>query len=314
MKFSTFSKYFIVIFLAIFMCVRIYYRATDDFRLGNISYDIPYNQDWSIPELSEEENNELEKILGQTFSYIGKGAQSYAFVSEDDQYVLKFFKFKHLRPSWIIDNLPEIGYLKTFKELEQYKKQRKLLSVFNGYRLAYEVHKNESGLLYVHLNKTNHLKKKVTVLDKIGVERSIDLDEVNFVIQKKVVTSKKKILDDLAVGNLDEAILKIYSLFDLYLQEYSKGIYDHDHGVLHNTGFIGSKPIHLDVGKLYRDENIHKNEYAKKDLGIVADKIITRVGEVYPEYKTEITERIDLYMKNAFDSPSDVYRKCYLNQ
>lgn len=314
MKFTTLGKYFLTSFLVIFMGVRIYYRATDDFRLGNISYDIPFKQEWSIPELSEEENQELFTILNQKFSYIGKGAQSYAFVSEDDQYVLKFFKFKHLRPSWFIDNLPEVGFLKTYKKNEQYKKERKLLSVFNGYRLAYEVHKNESGLLYVHLNKSNHLNKYVTVLDKIGIERSIDLDNVNFVIQKKVVTSKKKIWDHLAQGNLNDAISDIYSLFDLYLGEYSKGIYDHDHGVLHNTGFIGSKPIHLDVGKLYRDENIHKNEYAKKDLSIVAEKIILRVGEVYPEYKEEITKKIEDYMKNAFEDPSGIYNKCYLKQ
>ena len=34
-------------------------------------------------------------------------------------------------------------------------KQKKLDGVFAGYRLAYEVHRVESGLLFIHLNKTH---------------------------------------------------------------------------------------------------------------------------------------------------------------
>ena len=301
---------FAILVLMTMVIARIYYRATDDFRLSNISYDMPHEVDWEIPALSDHENKALDKIFNQKFTYLGKGAQSYAFVSEDDRYVVKFFKFKHLKPSWFIDNLPDFGPLKKFRELQQYKKRRKLLSVFNGYRLAYELHKSETGLLFAHLNKTQNLQKKIVVRDKIGFNRTINLDDVNFVVQEKVTPSKNVLNDFLLAGKIEDAKKYIHKLFDLYLLEYSKGIYDHDHGVLHNTGFIGERPIHLDVGKLYRDENIQKPEYAQKDLEVVAAKISLRLGEVFPEYLQEIDLDMQQYLKNAFDPECGYYQKC----
>src|SRR5205085_10468413 len=82
--------------LIIFGLSRLYYRLTDDFRIANITYDLPFTPPWKVPHLTLDEYKNLEKILSQTFSYIGKGAQCYAFKSEDGKFVLKFFKFKHL--------------------------------------------------------------------------------------------------------------------------------------------------------------------------------------------------------------------------
>jgi len=59
--------------------------------------------------LSDQEHQELAQILNQKFSYIGKGAQCYAFVSDDQLYVLKFFKFKHLKPNLLVDLIPSIA-------------------------------------------------------------------------------------------------------------------------------------------------------------------------------------------------------------
>ncbi|MEC7838849.1 MAG: hypothetical protein VX777_02280 [Chlamydiota bacterium] len=314
MKIKISMRYFIAIALFTFISFRIYYRTTDDFRIGNIMHDMPHQESWEIADLSTEENSLLEHIFNQKFTYIGKGAQSYAFASEDDKYVIKFFKFKHLKPSWFVDNLPSISPLKEFREIQQYKKKRKLLSVFNGYRLAYDVHKPESGLIYVHLNKSNNLKKQVTVKDKIGFTRSINLDDVNFVVQEKVLTSRKVIFDALGDGDVALAKMYIHKLFDLYLSEYSKGIYDHDHGVLHNTGFANGKPVHLDVGKLYRDENIHKSEYSQKDLTIVATKIAQRVYDRFPEYHKDLVIDMDNYFKEVFNQSAGLYEKCCLRQ
>lgn len=301
-----FSKTFIRFFtlsLFLFVGVRIYYRATDDFRLGNISYDMPFHDEWTIPALPEDDQRKLDTILKQEFTYIGKGAQSYAFASDDDRYVIKFFKFKHLRPSWFIDNLPNFWPFKEFRELQQYKKHRKLVSVFNGYHLSYDVHKDESALLYIHLNKTDNLQRKVSVIDKIGLRRQVDLDEAIFVVQEKVKTSRTVIFNELEQGNPKKASEYIRSLFDLYLSEYAKGIYDHDHGVLHNTGFVGEKPIHLDVGKMYRDEHIHKKENSLNDLGIVANKISQKIKERYPAYYTAIAQEIENYISTTFGEP-----------
>ncbi|MEM1282571.1 MAG: hypothetical protein AAGG81_03370 [Chlamydiota bacterium] len=280
--------------------------------IANIFYDMPHRTEWEVPPLSEIESSELQRIFNQKYSYIGKGAQSYVFGSEDGKYVIKFFKYKHLKPSWLVQNLPGIGPIKTYKEKVTARKQQKLDSVFGGYHLAYEVHKKESGLLYIHLNRGSDLNTKVTIIDKLGFEREVDLDSVNFIVQERVDTSRKAIYTALLEGNIQQAKTYVNSLLNLYLSEYAKGIYDYDHGVLHNTGFVGERPVHLDVGKLYRDENIHKPEYAQKDLAFVIAKISKRISERFPALHQELGDSMHAFVNEMFEQPSDhLLESCY---
>src|SRR5688572_10653905 len=106
-------KFFIgiLIILAAFALIRGYYFLTDDFRIGNIIYPMDKREEWIFNESTDEEFK-ISQILNQEYTYIGKGAQCYAFGSQDGKYVLKFFKFKHLKPSYLISLIPEIGPLK----------------------------------------------------------------------------------------------------------------------------------------------------------------------------------------------------------
>lgn len=290
--------------LVLFGLARIYYRATDDFRLSNIIYEMPFQSKWEINSLTPSEKEQLDHILDQKFTYLGKGAQSYAFTSDDQQYVLKFFKFKHLRPLWIVNILPNISPIKEFKERESERKLRKLHGVFDGYRLAYDVNKDESGLIFIQLNPNQNFNKKVTVIDKIGLERTIDLNSVIFIVQHKGKTLRTVLNDLLSTGNVAKFNERVNQIFDLYFSEYHKGIYDRDHGVMHNTGFVGDKPIHLDVGKLSEDEMIKQPQNYKEDLQKIVNKITSWVQQNYPQYYKEIA-------KNIEDKLSEKYGETY---
>ena len=286
--------------LALFALARGYFRLTDDFRLTNITYDMPHHQEWDIPSLVKEERGRLESILDQKFYYIGKGAQSYAFGSQDGKYVLKFFKFKHLRPNWFVDLLPRISPFKQYKETLSIRKQRKLYGVFEGYRLAYEVHKLESGLVFIHLNKTAKLYPAARLIDKIGFERKVYLDQVPFVVQEKAKTTRSLINESLKNGDILSAQKRIEQIFDLYLSEYQKGIYDKDHGVMHNTGFVGERPIHLDVGKLTADNEMKNTENWQQDLERIAWKFAVWTKETYPLHYPVIAKSIEDNLSHLF--------------
>ena len=303
-KWSLFQKLLltVAIALALFGLSRLYFRLTDDFRLANITYEMPFRQDWEVPPMSSDEQKQFDEILNQKFYYVGKGAQSYAFKSADDKYILKFFKFKHLKPSLWVDLLPSIGSLQAYKERQLERKNRLLNSVFDGYRLAYEVHAPESGLIYIHLNKGHDLQKTVMVLDKIGLEKTIDIDEVPFILQEKAKTTRMVMTDLMKKNDIPEAEKRIKQIFDLYLLEYSKGIYDRDHGVMHNTGFVGEKPIHLDVGKLTKDERMKEKEYYKPDLLRIVNKFNVWFKANYPQYYPAMKEYMDRQMQIIFAS------------
>ena len=85
-------------------------------------------------------------------------------------------------------------------------------------------------------------------------------------------------------GKVDEAEAAAASILAMYISEYQKGIYDHDHGVMQNTGFIGSQPFHLDVGKFNKDERMKDVAVYKKDLTHVIWKMDYWVKTNYPGY------------------------------
>jgi hypothetical protein len=277
-------------FLCLFGTVRLYYRLTDDFRLANMTYELPFKPLWVVPTLSFDEHQHLEHILDQKFRYIGKGAQCYAFVSEDEQYVLKFFKFKHLKPNLFVEYLPPFPFLREYKQDCIERKKRKLIGVFNGYDLAFRENRETSQLIYLHLIPTQHLKLKAQVIDKIGLERIIPLDDVVFLLQRKGETLRTRLRHLLDQQQVQEAKQAMAAILEMYISEYKKGIYDHDHGILHNTGFIGQQPFHLDVGKLNQDERMQQVEFYKKDLEHVIWKMDVWMKSSYPHYYPEFSE------------------------
>jgi hypothetical protein len=288
----------------IFFLARGYLRLTDNFNLSHMTYDMPHNPDWEVPPLTAQEKNEVDSILNQSYNYVGKGAQSYVFASEDGKYVIKFFKFRHLRPSWIIDALPEWNFLKEYREKVRERKNRLIMVVFSGYKLAYDELRSESGIVYLHLNKSQHLDRKLTVYDKLGLKWEIDLDDIVFVIQEKAKTTRSVLQEALKKNNLALVKTRISQIFDLYMLEYSMGIYDIDHGVLHNTGFVGDKAIHLDVGRLTKDDKMKLRQYYKPDLIQIAGKFeiwFRRDHEkVYPEMKVFLEEKISKILGEPF--------------
>lgn len=296
----------ILLAIILFGFARLYYYLTDDFRVSNMTYDLPYNKEWATPAPTVEEKDHLKHILDQPFHYIGKGAQVYAFGSEDGQYVIKFFKFKHIRPSIWVDMLPSIPPFKAYKEDKKLKKAGKVFKVFNGYKLAFDHDKENTQLIYIHLNKTDDLKLNVTIVDKIGFERNLHLDDVIFILQRRGVTLRTKLTEDFERGDILAAQKHVIDILAMYLSEYKIGIYDRDHGVAQNTGFIGDKPFHLDVGKFSYGEEFKNPEFYQPDLIWVAAKIKKWIYENFPAYEQAMTQAMEIYLSEQFKFPVDL--------
>lgn len=303
-----YRKALFLIFLSLvsFGLIRFYYFLTDDFRLSNITHEVEDNSAWNFAHLTPEEKVQLKEILSQEFTYLGKGAQVYAFASQDDQWVIKFFKFKHLKPSFFVSFLPSVYPFKEFKEANIQRKKRKLEGVFAGYRIAYLFDKENAGLFYVHFNKTNNLGATAILVDKLGLKHKVDLDPTVFIIQKKGQTLRQTLDHFLQKGDLDTAITRVNQILDMYLSEYENGVWDRDHGISHNTGFIADQPLHLDVGKLSYDENMKRKELYKDDLLHVGFKISAWVKEHYPEYYPAILHGLEEHLSFLLEEDAKV--------
>lgn len=300
-----FLIYFAICLCAVFGVSRLYFYLTDDFRLSNISNATPFQEAWEVPPLKNEQRQQLDQILSHPFTYAGKGSQSYVFKSQDGKYILKFFKFKHLRPSWLIHFLPTISPLNEWKENEIKRKELLLNRIFDGYHLAYTEHQKQSALIYLHLNvDTSSNLPPVQVWDKLGVKQSIDLNTVPFILQKYVRTTREVLKEAIEKGNLPLAKIYIRKIIDLYTDEYSKGMYDADHGLKTNTGFVQNEPVRLDVGKLTKDERMKLSNVHDQDLKQVLQKFTGWLQRTYPpQIYEELTADIQLKINECCEHP-----------
>ena len=274
--------------LVIYYVPKFCYDKTEGFALTKIHSNLTFEPNWDV------KNGPLPEVFDQKFSYLAAGGQVYAFVSEDGKYVLKFFKH-HLRrlPFWL-KTLPLPKHLATKRKNQKKKRQRKLLRDFGSYKLSFENLLDETGLLYVHLNKTDSLQKTARIVDKIGITHQIDLDQVEFVLQKKAELALIHLSNLVSMQKIDHAKEAIESICGLVISRCKKGIYDEDAKIHRNFGFIDNKAVIIDVGRLKPDPRRKNKAVQKNDLIKITRKLSDFLEDLSPELSDHLKRHIEM--------------------
>lgn len=235
-------KKLLLIPLLFFGAERLCHRATDGFTVAKITTELSYDPKWdTVPP----EKELLSTVLGQPFTYLTKGGQSYVFASEDGYFVLKFFRYPHRLP-----------FVHTHVD-----RSRDFLSA----KIAYTDLKDETGLIYVHLNPTKTLKT-VTLVDKLGISHPIHLDDYAFVLQRRASPVFISIAKWMEKGEVDKAKEGLSSLIELIAERAAKGIVDHDPNLSKNFGFLGTRAIEIDIGRFAREKGSSSLLHKSSDL------------------------------------------------
>lgn len=236
-------------------------KKSTPFCLDAIAAHLPHHPEWECRSLSGDEEQQILAALSQPYRYLGSGGQCYAFLSEDDQYVIKFFKQKAFAPLNWMHYFP-----RWLKHKQIMKMEIKRNRVFEAFRLSFDLLPEETGMLYVHLNPTTHLNKLLKVCDATGKSHLLNLDGLEFALQKKAELAFVKIdslMQKKDVGGAKEAIHK---LLQINMTLDRKGIFNRDPNFGSNCGFIGTNPILIDVGRVIHNEEIKEPEKSKKQL------------------------------------------------
>lgn len=109
-------------------------------------------------------------------------------------------------------------------------------------------------------------------------------------------------------GDVAQAKEKLNQIIDMYVVEYHKGLWDRDHGVMHNTGFEGGHPFHLDVGKFSYDPKMKDITNFKPDLSLVVQKIALWVSTEYPKYRQEIGDSLEAKLSQVLGEKYQIPR------
>lgn len=240
------------------------YHQTAGFSIARITSYLDFHQEWEIHDL-DKDILQMD-ALSQTFSFLGHGGQCFAFVSEDQQYVLKLYKHDIRRLPFLIEHLPLPKKYALQREQQREKRFKRLLRDFNSFKIAYENIKEETGLLYIHLNPTNDIHRKITITDKLHIAHTIDLDKTTFILQKKADMAYPYLHHLLEEQDVEKSKEAVNSICALILARSKKGIYDEDAKIHRNFGFIDNRAILVDVGRLKLDERRKIPSVQKEDL------------------------------------------------
>lgn len=259
---------------------RFAHHKSRRFSLDKITSHQSPSPTWEIPPLSEEEKKELDSILNQNFTYYSKGSQAYVFISEDKKYILKFLKQHKLRPKSWLSFIP-LSFNPYYQD--QLIKKKKCLATFNACITAFLELKKETGLIYVHLNNTRDLNKKITIFDKHGVKHSVQLDKTCYYMQKRAQLIYSRISELMLNKDVEGAKQIISSVFSLIDFLGKKGVADNDPILRKNFGLIEDIAVQIDVGKLRIDPVRQQNLAYKHEIDSITHSFKLWLEKNYPE-------------------------------
>jgi hypothetical protein len=239
-------------------------QVTCGFKLSKMKLQIPNRPEWDI--VTDLSSEQLQSILSQPYVYLNRGAQCYVFESLDHKYVIKFFRYDRAKN-------------KSFQE--------KLERLFSACLLGFSLAKEETGVLFLHLNQTKDLYPVLHAKGPIGQTLQIPLDRYRFALQKKVEPFEQALLNAYKSHDPDEMKRKIDSLLSLLESRISKGIYNSDPSLFRNFGFLGDQAIEIDFGN-YSQTKISK----EKEIARYTNRLKGWLVKNAPEFVSYLDNRI----------------------
>jgi hypothetical protein len=262
-------KKWVAAFLAILTYV---YFSSDFFSIQSISGHL-------VGDVAEPLSEEAALALSQPYHYLGKGKQAFAFLSADGKWVVKFFNQKYFKLPFWAAIFPK----------ERTKRESRKKYYEESYEIAAKMLRQETGIVYLHQGLSLTPLPRLFATDKRGRSHGINLNEIPFVLQRRVELLYPA-LEKMDPEELDAAINQFLSLIALRID---LKIGDGDHDVEHNFGFWDGKVIHLDPGRLYKQEALWEHALLKYEWWSATHQFRKWLEKNYPERIISFDEAIE---------------------
>jgi hypothetical protein len=243
-----------------------------------------------MPEMSH-----ISAALSQPFTFLDCGQECYAFASADGKLILKVFKHHHVRQAALLARLTHLPY---FEKLAREKRERQARN-FASCKLAYEELKDETGLIFAHLKKTSVHLPTVTLIDKLGIQHKVALDEIQFLVQRRA----ELLIPTLRTGT-EHAKESITSLLKLISKRCEQGVDDRDPVLSRNYGFLDTRAIIIDVGSFSKKPHLMHPQAYKRELFYETLPLRCLLNERFPELVPHFEEELNKIVKNENKAPA----------
>jgi hypothetical protein len=272
---------------------RIFFKRNSGFCIRFLYSSLPNQPEWDLPAPPPEEESTLDEILKQKFHYLARGQHCYAFVSEDQKYVIKFHRFaSHMRIFPWLTHPFSYQFSESRKKIKKHNME-KLHYNLQNYKNSYLFLKEETGLILLHINQTDHLQRRVTLVDKTKAEYQIPLDQVTFILQHKanlIYPTLDKLIQEKRLG---EAKKIVSDIIHLIATDSQKGYVDNDPVLRKNYGLFSDRAIHIDVGDLIKNGEMSFRENYIPHVKEMTEGLRKWLESTHPELLEHYTQEIN---------------------
>jgi hypothetical protein len=269
-------KPFVVVFTIVVLLSGVAFWR-NDFSIDKIQIPLLSERDPYIP---------MDFEWPKKFQYLNQGAQVFAFESEDGKYVLKFFKRDQLK-------IP-----KFIRQKNKIRRLEKIRIYRESYRLAFELLREETGLLAVHQGISSLLYPKVEVINQASRSFLIDLNTIPFVLQKKGIgTLMGRFLMDQS---------KLPSFFDAFFSFHAKRIRcrvaDGDRDIKRNYAWIEDSFLYIDPARFFYEEKLAHSEPIRREWWKATHRVRRWICKNSPDLLALFDAKADEYLRSLLMS------------
>jgi len=243
---------------------------------------------------SQEELERLRAIFSKPFTYIDEGDQYYLFVSQNNEYLLKFFKMRKLTPKYWLNYIP-LPWLDQQRLNKIGYRERARQEVFGNFKCAFEEFRHQTSLYFIHFFNTNWIKARVQIFDRQSSSHWVSLDTVPFVLQRKTTKLFEYIEGLLQEDKPKEAVSSLLLVLDLVKDRCLRGFADQDGDLESDYGFVGNRAVFIDVERFEKDETLKSPLSVLREVFKVSQRISEWLTFKHPELLPEFQkESLDL--------------------
>ena len=239
-------------------------------------------KEWNV-KTSPEQERFFYVVSQQTLRWLGRGMQAVVFETQDEKYVVKFFQLGKLH-----EEADQSAIKRLLSKESSEKRQERVIhreEIFSSSKMCFENLQEETGIVYVHLNRTKDRIRTIRLVDKNGQSHRIRGDETSFLVQKKGRYLIPTITAHMENGQVDQAKDRIDQVFALLLSMAKKGYADGDDCLIRNNniGLTEDRAIYIDTGHLFHAQKLDVAERMKYEFQVRLDPLEKWLHVAYPE-------------------------------
>lgn len=152
------------------------------------------------------------------------------------------------------------------------------------------------------------MNKHVFITDKIGMKHDINIDDMEFLIQKRADMLCPTLLTFRDKKDLEGAKQQVDRLLAVIMSEYERGLADNDHALMQNTGVLNGSPIHIDIGQFIYNDVVKDPKVYKQELFTKTYKFRLWLNEEYSELLPHVENELQAIIGPEFTTMKPVWK------